>query len=193
MPEYRRAYLEGGTYFFTVVSYNRRPILKDHAAIDLLWQCFRKASATHLFDLNAIVVLPDHLHAIWPLPDGDSDFSIRWQQIKSAFSLRYRSLPSGGVSGSMRKKGEKVGWQGPGGGFRCATPTLLRFTRAHYSTARAAAITAAASTGTRRLSSTGRGRNSNSAAARAPSASRGTPSPRCEGNRRPPDTRAAAT
>ncbi|MBI2918736.1 MAG: transposase [Chloroflexi bacterium] len=111
MPEYRRAYLEGGTYFFTVVTYKKRPILKDRPAIDLLWQCFQTASATHPFELDAFVILPDHLHAIWTLPDGDSDFSTRWRQIKSAFSLRYRGMPPEGLSESMLKKREKGVWQ----------------------------------------------------------------------------------
>jgi len=59
--------------------------------------------------IEAIVVLPDHLHAIWTLPDGDADFALRWLLLKSTFS---RSLPEGEqVSASRRGKGERGIWQ----------------------------------------------------------------------------------
>jgi len=63
----------------------------------------------HPFTTEAIVVLPDHLHALWTLPEGDADFAMRWRQIKPAFS---RSLPTGElVSGSRGAKGERGIWQ----------------------------------------------------------------------------------
>ncbi len=111
MPDYRRVYLQGGTYFFTVVTYERRPVFGNDAAVDLLWQCFQRTMALRPFTMDAYAILPDHLHAIWTLPDGDADFSKRWQAIKATFSLRYGRSVVGDVSKSMRGKGEKGVWQ----------------------------------------------------------------------------------
>lgn len=111
MPDYRRAYLKGGTFFFTVVSYKRYPILKEEAAIDLLRQSFQITMATCPFRVDAIVILPDHLHTIWTLPDNDSDFSIRWKRIKANFSKDYQGCVVEDISESMRKKKEKGIWQ----------------------------------------------------------------------------------
>ena len=85
MTAYRRHYVPGGTYFFTVALAERsRRLLVDH--IDLLRASFRQVKAAHPFEIVAIVILPDHLHTVWTLPDGDSDYSTRWRQIKSGFS-----------------------------------------------------------------------------------------------------------
>lgn len=89
MSNYRRVRVPGGTYFFTVNLLDRRRcLLVEH--IDLLRDSFRAAKAARPFDLLAIVVLPDHLHCVWRLPDGDVDNANRWAQIKSGFS---RALP----------------------------------------------------------------------------------------------------
>lgn len=89
MSNYRRLWVPGGTYFFTVnLLERRRRLLVDHA--DLLRDAFRTARAARPFDVLAIVVLPDHLHCVWRLPDGDADNANRWAQIKSTFS---RALP----------------------------------------------------------------------------------------------------
>ncbi|MFH1140259.1 MAG: transposase, partial [Chloroflexota bacterium] len=111
MTDYRRAYLKGGTFFFTVVSYKRFPIFKEEPAIDLLRQCFRTTIATYPFRVDAIVILPDHLHTIWTLPDNDPDFSIRWKRIKTTFSRLYQGCTAGDISESMRRKKEKGIWQ----------------------------------------------------------------------------------
>ncbi len=111
MPDYRRAYLKGGTFFFTVVSYKRCPILKEEAAIDLLWQCFQTTMATYPFRIDAIVILPDHLHTIWTLPGDDPDFSTRWKRIKATFSRHYQGYIIEDISESMRRKKEKGIWQ----------------------------------------------------------------------------------
>ena len=63
------------------------------------------------FDLDAIVVLPDHLHCIWILPEGDSDFSTRWRLIKSDFTRNYLSVSAGEISNSRRMKKERGIWQ----------------------------------------------------------------------------------
>jgi putative transposase len=89
MSNYRRVWVPGGTYFFTVnLLERRRGVLVEH--IDLLRDAFRAAKAARPFHLLAIVVLPNHLHCVWRLPDGDADNANRWAQIKSGFS---RALP----------------------------------------------------------------------------------------------------
>jgi putative transposase len=65
----------------------------------------------HPFAIDAMVVLPDHLHTIWTLPEGDSDFSSRWKMVKGAFSRRYSEDRTGDISESMCQKHEKGIWQ----------------------------------------------------------------------------------
>ncbi len=83
---YRRARLKGGTYFFTVVTHKRVNIFNRSDNVELLRQAFRKVIKRHPFKIDAFVLLPDHLHCIWTLPQGDADFSTRWRLIKSYFS-----------------------------------------------------------------------------------------------------------
>jgi putative transposase len=91
MPRYVRAFVPGGTFFFTVATLERRRgLLVPH--VDLLRRAFAAGQARHPFRIDAIVVLPDHLHCIWTLPPDDADFSSRWHTIKSSFS---RATPSG--------------------------------------------------------------------------------------------------
>jgi putative transposase len=111
MPEYRRAYIKGSTFFFTVVTYKRFPIFREEPAINLLRQCFQTTMRTHPFRMDAIVVLPDHLHTIWTLPENDSDFSIRWKRIKGTFSRNYNGHSNKIISESMCRKNEKGIWQ----------------------------------------------------------------------------------
>jgi len=108
MTNYRRNFVPGGSYLFTVNLADRQlRILTEH--IDLLRAAFRYARSRHAFIVEAVVVLPEHLHAIWTLPDGDADFSLRWRLIKSAFS---RALPQGErVSKSRVTRGERGIWQ----------------------------------------------------------------------------------
>jgi putative transposase len=108
MTNYRRNFVPGGTYFFTVNLANRDSgVLTENIA--LLRTAFRYARLRHPFTIDAIVVLPDHLHAIWTLPDGDPDFSLRWRLIEAMFS---RGLPAGErVSASRDRKGERGVWQ----------------------------------------------------------------------------------
>ena len=81
--QYRRAFVPGATFFFTVVTARRRPLFGDAAACDLLRQAFRRVAIQHPFTVNAIVVLPDHLHCLWTLPPGDTDYPSRWRLIKT--------------------------------------------------------------------------------------------------------------
>ena len=83
---YRRTFQPGGSFFFTVVTAHRRPIFASADAVALLREAFRVVRKARPFDIDAIVVLPDHLHCIWTLPDGDADFMTRWRLIKTWFS-----------------------------------------------------------------------------------------------------------
>jgi putative transposase len=108
MTNYRRNFLPGGSYFFTVNLADRRSGLLT-AHIELLRAAFRYARERHPFSIEASVVLPDHLHAVWTLPDGNADFALRWRLIKTAFS---RGLaPIEPVSNSRSSKGERGIWQ----------------------------------------------------------------------------------
>jgi putative transposase len=108
MTDYRRNFVPGGSFFFTVNLAERQlSLLTEH--VDELRAAFREVRQRHSFSIDAMVVLPDHLHAVWTLPYGDADFSMRWRQIKSAFS---RKLPVGEwLSTSRSGRGERGIWQ----------------------------------------------------------------------------------
>ncbi len=91
MPEYRRARAEGGTYFFTVAAYERRPILTHDAVRQALREGIELARTTHPFKIEAWVLLPDHLHCMWTLPENDADFSARWGITKRYVSRHCRT------------------------------------------------------------------------------------------------------
>ena len=104
MTDYRRNFLVGGSFFFTVNLADRRLSLLT-SFIDELRTAIRETRRRHPFAIDAIVVLPDHLHTVWTLPSGDADFAMRWRLIKSTFS---RSVPSGErISASRAAKGER--------------------------------------------------------------------------------------
>ena len=111
MPNYRRAYIRGGTFFFTVVTHGRCPVFKDKYAVDILKGSFKRVMTTYPFEIDSMVVLPDHLHCIWILPDDDFDFSVRWRQIKSDFTRNCPVRPAGDISDSRRTKKEGGIWQ----------------------------------------------------------------------------------
>ncbi|HEY4691890.1 MAG TPA: transposase [Bellilinea sp.] len=111
MPNYRRYFQPGGTYFFTVVTYNRIPIFKSSIARELLGVTFRAAKERYPFAMEAICLLPDHLHCLWTLPETDQDFSIRWSFIKSFFTHRYISQSDRPVNSSREKRREGSVWQ----------------------------------------------------------------------------------
>lgn len=105
---YRRAKIKGGTYFFTVnVLERRRTLLVDHVAV--LREAIREVKRRHPFHIDAMVILPDHLHALWTLPEGDADYPTRWMLIKAGFSRR---IPPGEWRNKSRiAKGERGIWQ----------------------------------------------------------------------------------
>ena len=86
MPDYRRSYQPGGTYFFTVVTEGRAPILCGDLARSILHTAIAECASQRPFSLDAIILLPDHLHAQWTLPPDDWDYSTRWASIKSRFT-----------------------------------------------------------------------------------------------------------
>ena len=109
MRRYIRARQPGATWFFTVNLAERHGnrLLTDR--ITELRQAFRETHRDHPFETDAIVVLPDHLHAVWTLPGGDTDFSLRWSLIKARFS---RSIETGErVSLSRQRRRERGLWQ----------------------------------------------------------------------------------
>ncbi len=105
---YRRANVAGATYFFTVNLADRSSqLLLEHVA--LLREAVKYVQLRHPFEIIAMVVMPDHLHAIWQLPQGDARFAIRWSLIKATFS---RKLPKGEWVGRSRvSKRERGIWQ----------------------------------------------------------------------------------
>jgi putative transposase len=108
MPQYLRAKIDGGTFFFTVTLADRPSnLLVDR--IDLFREAYRFVSAQLSFETVAICILPDHLHAIWTLPPGDVDYPRRWNLIKGGFSRRLP--PPATRSTSKIAKREKGIWQ----------------------------------------------------------------------------------
>ena len=108
MSNYRRVRVEGGCYFFTVALANRQSqLLTDH--IDYLRQAFRDVMKAHPFKIDAAVILPEHLHCILTLPMNDDNYSMRWRQIKAAFSCKLPHTEA--CSLSRLKKGERGIWQ----------------------------------------------------------------------------------
>jgi len=109
---YRRADAAGATFFFTLVTEQRRPLFQDPAVVDLLLGAVEKVRSRQPFVLDAYVVLPDHLHTLWTLPDGDANFSTRWRLIKEAFTRAYvKTYSAPPQSDSRRAKGEQGVWQ----------------------------------------------------------------------------------
>jgi putative transposase len=113
MPDYRRWFHAGGTYFFTVVTYNRQNIFSNKLARSFLHQAIVEVRIWRPFEMQGVVLLPDHCHCIWKMPDNDDDFSGRWHMIKRRFTKSW--LAGGGrdvtVSTSRTKRGERGVWQ----------------------------------------------------------------------------------
>src|SRR5215472_11727225 len=108
MPNYRRAFVPGGCWFFTVNLLERqKALLVEH--IEPLRLAVAATRRNRPFTIDAFVVLPDHLHAIWTLPSGDADFSTRWRLIKTRFA---RALPKQEPLDSVRLARHERGiWQ----------------------------------------------------------------------------------
>lgn len=112
MPNYRRANIAGGTYFFTVNTLRRLPILTEPPVREALREAIRQTRMTAPFDIDAWVLLPDHLHCIWTLPQGDADFSMRWSKIKRYVSQQCgKTFVIDNVCASRTKRHESGLWQ----------------------------------------------------------------------------------
>ncbi len=107
MSDYRRPRVPGACIFFTVALQQRgATLLVDH--IETLRDAVRATRRERSFGIDAWVVMPDHLHCIWRLPEGDADYSLRWRLIKARFS---RSLPKGSLRQSHIDRRERGIWQ----------------------------------------------------------------------------------
>jgi putative transposase len=91
MPNYIRTRATGGTYFFTLVTAQRRPLFRSPVAVDCLRRAYRRIARQYPFTTEAIVILPDHLHVLWTLPDGDAGYPLRLQLLKSRTTRELRS------------------------------------------------------------------------------------------------------
>ena len=109
MPDYRRVWVPGGTYFFTVNLLERRGNDLLVRYIDPLREAVRLTRRDHPFVIHGWVVLPDHLHCIVELPQGDADFALRWQVIKRRFSMK---IPRMEYRSDVRQRRRERGiWQ----------------------------------------------------------------------------------
>ena len=109
MPDYRRAWRPGGTYFFTVNLLQRRDndLLTRH--IDLLRAAVKSVRQRHPFIVHGWVVLPDHMHCVIELPPDDADYATRWRLIKMNFS---KAIPRTERLSAVRiRRGERGIWQ----------------------------------------------------------------------------------
>ncbi len=107
MSDYRRMRVPGGTVFFTVCLAERgASLLVDE--VERLREAVQVTKAERPFGVKAWVVLPDHMHCVWELPEGDAEYSARWRLIKSRFSM---GLPSGSRRSSHRARYERGIWQ----------------------------------------------------------------------------------
>ncbi len=113
MPDYRRRFRPGGMFFFTVVTDGRRPLFTSDAACHCLRAALHEVQTRWPFEITAIVLLPEHLHCIWQLPEGDTDYSKRWSTLKRLFTQRW--LAGAGsetaVTPSRRRQRQRGVWE----------------------------------------------------------------------------------
>ncbi len=94
MSQYIRKKFPGGYFFFTVVTHNRRPLFNSSLARSILKSTWLDVQKKYPFQVIALCLLPEHIHCLLRLPEGDSDYSIRWSAIKAGFTKNY--LAAGG-------------------------------------------------------------------------------------------------
>ena len=109
MPNYRRSRIKGATYFFTINTLDRKEKLLTRN-IDQLRDAFNHVKQSYPFKLDALVILPDHLHMVLTLPSNDSGFSVRLRLIKREFSKSVK-VYSEVVSDSRQSRNERAIWQ----------------------------------------------------------------------------------
>ena len=103
MSDYRRAFVPGGCFFFTVETHARQWLFNGTENVDCLRPGFRHVMEKHPFAIEVIVILPDHLHTLWRLHENDADFTLRWRLIKHYLAV--------GISATTNRRGEKSVWQ----------------------------------------------------------------------------------
>ena len=113
MPEYRRVYVPGGTFFLTLVTYNRTTLFAKPENISRLRSALATVKSEMPFEIEGAVVLPDHIHFLWTLPPGDTNYSKRVGRLKVLFTraLRGRGKLPQHVSASRRRHRESDVWQ----------------------------------------------------------------------------------
>jgi putative transposase len=113
MPEYRRSKQNGGLFFFTLVTFERKPFLTGPNERALLHTAWENVKTRFPFETIGICLLPDHLHCIWKLPENDHNYSVRWKEIKRIFSKEYQqSGKETDPPGCSRKRHQEAAiWQ----------------------------------------------------------------------------------
>ncbi len=113
MSDYRRYFVPGGTFFFTVVTEHRSPLFAQDCTRRLLGGVMRRCIRRYPLDVVAIVLLPEHLHAIWSLPTGDCEYSLRWRWIKREFTRAWLEMggTEEGRSGPRLRERRRGVWQ----------------------------------------------------------------------------------
>jgi putative transposase len=113
MPNYRRAFVPGGSFFFTLNTHDRHRLFHSAPVRRILGSVVRRCRLRWPFTIDALVLLPEHCHAIWSLPPGDDAYSRRWGWIKKEFTKAWLSI--GGrerpISESRRNEGRRGVWQ----------------------------------------------------------------------------------
>lgn len=113
MSIYRRWFVAGGTYFFTIVTQGRRPILNNDQSRRYLRNAIGEVRKRFSFDVIATVLLPDHWHLVMQLPPGESNYSIRIKRIKTEFTRQWIDAgnPESNISFSRQRRGARGVWQ----------------------------------------------------------------------------------
>lgn len=111
MATFRRSTTPGATYFFTVTTHHRQKFLTQPPYYQALKAALRDVKRRYPFTIDAFVLLPDHLHCIWTLPEHDADYSTRWNIIKRQVSQQTRELKSNSLSESQLRRNELGFWQ----------------------------------------------------------------------------------
>lgn len=111
MPNYRRPGIAGSTYFFTVVTHQRKPVLTTEAVRLALRTAINEVRITLPFKIDAWVLMPDHLHCIWTLPPGDGHFAARWAIIKRHVSRECGAMVEATPNASRKRRNEQTFWQ----------------------------------------------------------------------------------
>ncbi len=111
MATFRRSLVPGATYFFTVNTHTRQKILTHPQVVAALRAAFHSVKARYPFEIDAFVLLPDHLHCIWTLPPEDARYSLRWNAIKRLVSQQTRTLHSQNLGSLQRERRELGLWQ----------------------------------------------------------------------------------